>query len=426
MWSPEFKEFPKHPIANGVKPFTIRDEWYFNMRFRDDMKGVTPILSAKPSDAVRDGPYVYPKGPYKHIQEAKGRPETMMWAAERADGGRGVGFTGGHFHRNWQDDNFRKVVLNAPAVDLQDGRAEGRRRVDGERRGHQGEPGPEGEEVASERRKPHRLTVFGRSLSTAFCRFPLSGYLRIPITLLSADSRDVGVYGYAAPHGRRACRGRSGTGRQDPAGDSCLGRPPVPPQADDGDRLRAGGLLHHPHARRRSSRGVRVFNLDTGYQFPETLELRERIRERYGIEVEYVRPELTVAEYEAEHGGPLYVHRPDQCCHDRKIAAAAAGGRRATTPGSAPSAATRRRTGQAAGVVQWDAKFGLVKVNPLLRWTKKDVWGFILDHDVPYNPLHDQGYPSIGCWPCTRPVGTARTSGPAAGPGRRRRSAACT
>ncbi len=113
MWKPEFKEFPKHPIANGVKPFAITDEWYFNMRFRDDMKGVTPILTAKPSDTVRDGPYVYPKGPYPHIQAAKGRAEHMMWAAERPDGGRGVGFTGGHTHRNWADDNFRKVVLNA-------------------------------------------------------------------------------------------------------------------------------------------------------------------------------------------------------------------------------------------------------------------------------------------------------------------------
>jgi trehalose utilization protein len=114
MWSPEFQEFPRHPIASGVKPFTIKDEWYFNMRFRDDyVKSVAPILSAKPSDAVRDGPYVYPKGPYKHIQDAKGRAESMMWAVERKDGGRGVGFTGGHFHRNWKDDNFRKVVLNA-------------------------------------------------------------------------------------------------------------------------------------------------------------------------------------------------------------------------------------------------------------------------------------------------------------------------
>src|SRR5262249_7226988 len=65
--------------------------------------------------------------------------------------------------------------------------------------------------------------------------------------------------------------------------------------------------------------GVRIFNLETGYQFPETLELRERIRQRYGIAVELVRPEMTVAAYEEEHGGPLHVHRPDQCCHDRKI-----------------------------------------------------------------------------------------------------------
>jgi hypothetical protein len=113
IWRPEFKEFPKHPIANGVKPFTAEDEWYFNMRFRPEMKGVTGILTAVPSDQVRDGPYVYPKGPYKHIQAAKGRPEHLMWAVERDDGGRGVGFTGGHFHTNWKNDDFRKVVLNA-------------------------------------------------------------------------------------------------------------------------------------------------------------------------------------------------------------------------------------------------------------------------------------------------------------------------
>jgi hypothetical protein len=113
MWTPEYTDLPDHEITRGVRPFSIRDEWYFNMRFRPDMKGATPILSAKPSDAVRDGPYVYPKGPYPHIQEAKGRTETMMWAVDRPDGGRGVGFTGGHFHRNWLDDNFRKVVLNA-------------------------------------------------------------------------------------------------------------------------------------------------------------------------------------------------------------------------------------------------------------------------------------------------------------------------
>ena len=149
---------------------------------------------------------------------------------------------------------------------------------------------------------------------------------------------------------------------------------------------------------------VRIFNLETGYQFAETLELRERIKQKYGIEVEYVRAEMSVAEYEEEHGGPLYVIRPDQCCHDRKVIPL----RRAVVGYHAWISAIRKdQTGDRgqASVVQWDAKFNLVKINPLLNWTKSDVWKFITQHDVPYNPLHDRGYPSIGCWPCTAPVG---------------------
>lgn len=148
---------------------------------------------------------------------------------------------------------------------------------------------------------------------------------------------------------------------------------------------------------------VRIFNLDTGYQFKETLELRERIKDRYGIEVEYVRPELTVAEYERKHGQPLYNKDPERCCFDRKVLPL----RRAVVGYQAWISAIRKdqtaHRGQ-ANVVQWDPKFSLVKINPLLSWTKKDVWNFVLKNDVPYNPLHDQGYPSIGCQPCTEPV----------------------
>lgn len=123
IWEPEFTAFPKHPITRGVKPFKIKDEWYFNMRFLSNFDGrkeaqlgdvkFTPILVAEPSDATRDGPYVYPKGPYPHIQANKGKAEAMMWAIERPDGSRGFGFTGGHFHDNWANDEYRKVVLNA-------------------------------------------------------------------------------------------------------------------------------------------------------------------------------------------------------------------------------------------------------------------------------------------------------------------------
>jgi phosphoadenosine phosphosulfate reductase len=148
-----------------------------------------------------------------------------------------------------------------------------------------------------------------------------------------------------------------------------------------------------------------IINLETGYQFPETLALREQIKDKYGIAVEYVRAEMTVAEYEAEHGGPLYEHRPDQCCNDRKIVPLKNALAR-YQPKAWISAIRKDQTSDrgVASVVQWDQKFNLVKINPLLNWTKKDVWAFIVKNDVPYNILHDQGYPSIGCWPCTRAV----------------------
>jgi hypothetical protein len=113
MWSPDYQTFPNHPVTRGVKPFSVLDEWYFNMRWNEHAKGLTHILVDKPSDKVRNGPYVYPAGPYEHIQAAKDHAETMMWTFERPDGGRGFGFTGGHRHQNWGNDNFRKVVLNA-------------------------------------------------------------------------------------------------------------------------------------------------------------------------------------------------------------------------------------------------------------------------------------------------------------------------
>lgn len=103
-WDAVIRSLPNHPITRGVKPFTLRDEWYYGMRFREDMAGVTPILQAVPPDDSRKTAYT--KG-------RAGQIETMAWAYERKDGGRGFGFTGGHFHRNWADQNFRRIVVNA-------------------------------------------------------------------------------------------------------------------------------------------------------------------------------------------------------------------------------------------------------------------------------------------------------------------------
>jgi phosphoadenosine phosphosulfate reductase len=150
-------------------------------------------------------------------------------------------------------------------------------------------------------------------------------------------------------------------------------------------------------------RSVRVFNLDTGYQFVETLELRDRIASRYGIEVEYVRANQSVAHFEAANGGPIFGKEPDRCCHERKILPlqTAVEGYDAWISAIRADQSTHRAR---ADVVGWDAKFGLVKINPLLKWTKRDVWAFVVTNEVPYNPLHDQGYPSIGCHPCTKPI----------------------
>ncbi len=103
-WKADFKSMPEHPVTRGVKPFDIQDEWYFNIRFAPELKGVTPILKATPPDNVRRTP---------DAKKYPGRSEIVAWTFERGNGGRSFGFTGGHFHRNWGDENFRRLVTNA-------------------------------------------------------------------------------------------------------------------------------------------------------------------------------------------------------------------------------------------------------------------------------------------------------------------------
>jgi type 1 glutamine amidotransferase len=107
----EFKELPDHPITRGVRPFTLNDEWYYHMRFVENMQNVTPILTTVPPDSAhREGNDAHGANP--HVRARMGMPEHVAWAFERPGGGRGFGFTGGHWHYNWAHDDFRKVVLN--------------------------------------------------------------------------------------------------------------------------------------------------------------------------------------------------------------------------------------------------------------------------------------------------------------------------
>lgn len=149
--------------------------------------------------------------------------------------------------------------------------------------------------------------------------------------------------------------------------------------------------------------GVEVFYLDTGFLFPETHETARRAAERYGIQPAVYRPLLTPEEQSATHGAALWSRDPGRCCGLRKVEPhrRALAGKRAWISGLRRD---QSETREAVDVVEWDFQFGLVKVNPLAAWTERDVWAYIVRHGVPYNPLHDRSYPSIGCTHCTRPV----------------------
>ncbi len=148
---------------------------------------------------------------------------------------------------------------------------------------------------------------------------------------------------------------------------------------------------------------VEVFYLDTAFLFPETYQTRDRVIEQYKIQPVAYTSKLTPDEQARQHGDELWLRDPDLCCQLRKVEpnVRALAGKRAWVSGLRRDQSSSRAE---MPIVQWDEKFGLVKVNALARWTEGDVWGYILKHEVPYNPLHDQSYPSLGCTYCTKPV----------------------
>jgi phosphoadenosine phosphosulfate reductase len=150
-------------------------------------------------------------------------------------------------------------------------------------------------------------------------------------------------------------------------------------------------------------RSVEVFYIDTDFLFPETYKLRDAAAAKYGFQPVGYMSLLTPSEQAAKHGDALWARDPDACCAIRKVEPnqRALAGKRAWISGiRRDQSPTRADT----PIVEWDAKFGLVKVNPLASWTESQVWSYILDNGVPYNELHDQSYPSIGCTHCTKPV----------------------
>jgi phosphoadenosine phosphosulfate reductase len=148
---------------------------------------------------------------------------------------------------------------------------------------------------------------------------------------------------------------------------------------------------------------LRVFTLDTEFLFPETYDLIDRVEKRYGICVERIYAALTPEGQERTYGPALWSRTPDLCCDMRKVEPL----RHKLSTLKAWITAIRRDQSKAradAKKIQWDEKFRLVKLNPIADWTKEMVWNYVFKHDVPYNPLHDQNYPSIGCTNCTRAI----------------------
>jgi phosphoadenosine phosphosulfate reductase len=151
---------------------------------------------------------------------------------------------------------------------------------------------------------------------------------------------------------------------------------------------------------------VPLFYLDTDFLFPETYATRDRVIERYELkpaQVIQVKSLLTPQQQAESHGDALWASHPDQCCQLRKVEplTRVLQGYDAWITGIRRDQAPSRAN---AGLIEWDEKFTLIKVNPLARWTWADVWSYIKVYEVPYNPLHDQNYPSIGCTYCTAPV----------------------
>jgi len=153
----------------------------------------------------------------------------------------------------------------------------------------------------------------------------------------------------------------------------------------------------------RLGKDFRLFTIDTEFLFPETYNLMDKIEERYGISIERVYSALSPEEQDKKQGMALWTRDPDLCCNLRKVEPL----RRKLSELSAWITSIRRDQTSAraeAQRIEWDSKFGLAKINPIVDWSAKQVWRYIHDHEVPYNELHDQNYPSIGCTHCTRAI----------------------
>lgn len=163
------------------------------------------------------------------------------------------------------------------------------------------------------------------------------------------------------------------------------------------------------HQLQRYGIDIPVFYLDTNLLFDSTYELKDRIEARYNIDITRIRPELSLKEQAERFGDELWKRNPNQCCFYRKVLPLRnyLSDKKAWVTGIRRSQSDTRNQ---VRIVDWDEENDVIKINPVAHWSGKKIWDEIHRHNLPYNPMHDEGYPSIGCIPCTQPVNASKES----------------
>jgi phosphoadenosine phosphosulfate reductase len=179
-----------------------------------------------------------------------------------------------------------------------------------------------------------------------------------------------------------------------------------------GTSFQGSGLVIMHHAYKKLGIPLPAFTLDTGLLFPETYELKRRLEDFFEIEIESVEPQDSVDEQERNLGANLWETNPDTCCTMRKVIPLQGKLARINVwiTGLRRQQSDLRKERKALELYQFDElrELHILKLNPMVTWSREQIWAYLKEHGIPFNPLHDRGYRSIGCWPCTRPIGESQ------------------
>lgn len=174
-----------------------------------------------------------------------------------------------------------------------------------------------------------------------------------------------------------------------------------------GTSFQGSGLVIIDHAVRNGC-NFPIFTIDTGLLFPETLELKKKLEDFWDVKIQSVHPEQTIEEQKKTMGPELWKTNPDSCCQMRKVLPLQSrlSSLDVWITGLRRGQSDQRKSTNVLEMYEFDKlrESYIFKLNPMVNWSREKVWSYIKDHNIPYNTLHDKGYRSIGCWPCTKAI----------------------